>query len=679
MTALDPTFEWLLATTLRASALAAIILITQLMLRRWLPASWRYALWLPMLLVMVLPALPSVPFGWALKHAVEAPTVMAAPAPVAIVDPILMEAVKEPAPAIKEPAAPKLNPLPLLWLLGASAVFGAGLIGYRRNMRRIIKSSAAPDKNLLRSITMAAQEAGVARMPRVLVSPMVASPAVTGVFRPLLLLPARFPEGFSEAETRLILLHEFSHLKRHDLVVNGLSCVLQALHWFNPLIWLAFSRMRADREAACDAQVLSIGTVDHRVDYGNALLKLQSGSHAYGLSLGFVGIFERSTGMKSRIREIAGHRPAGTAGRTGGAGIVALLLAFGATKAQEPTTPKAPAETAARAKKPPTPGQIAIDRKLDAIIIPRVDFENTALEEGIDFLRLRAVELDGEPNPTRKGVNFVLLLPASTAAETFKPERIERLQRRNTTLREILNECCQLTGMEFRVEDSGVIITSAGMENGLKAVESTPAPAGPAADFATKVIIPRINFEDVTLQEAVDSLNETIRKLAKGAKVFPITLDPTADPAARIRELRVRNVPLSVALKYCGDSTNHIWTADDKAIVILLKPGARKMAPKQVPALKAAQEFANKTIIPRANFENTTLKEAVDFLNESARTSAKGGAVFPIVLDPGADPATVIRELRISTAPLTVVLQYCTEATKHTWKADDQEIRILRK
>ena len=673
MIPLDSTFEWMLATTLRASALAAIILCLRLVLRRWLPPSWRYALWLPMLLVMILPALPSVPFGWSPRQSAEAPATVAAPV---VADPIMMEVAGEPIPTIKKPATPKINPLPIIWLIGALAVFGAGLIGYRRNMRRIIKVSVAPDETLLSSITTAAHEAGVVRLPRVLLSPMVASPAVTGIFRPLLLLPARFPEGFSESETRLILLHEFSHLKRHDLAVNALSCVLQAVHWFNPLIWFAFARMRADREAACDARVLSIGTVDHRADYGNALLKLQNGSPAHGLSLGFVGIFELSAGMKSRIREISVHRQPGFAGRAGGVGIVALLIAFGATKAQEPAPPAAGEKAAA----PQTPGQIAINRKLDAIIIPQVDFENTTLEEGINFLRLRAVELDkNEPNPIRKGVNLVLLLPLAGAAEEFKPERIARLQKKNAPLREVLGEICQLTGMEFRVEDAEVVVTPIGMKAGLNQVPPTQVPVGLAADFAASTIIPRVNFEDITLQEAVDSLNETVRKQAKGAKAFPITLDPTADPAARIRELRVRNVPLSVALKYCGDSTNHLWTADDKAIVIRLKPGARKMPSKQMPALKAAQEFANKTIIPRVVFENTTLKEAVDFLNESARQSSKGGAVFPIVLDAGADPAASIRELRISSAPLTVVLQYCTEAANHTWKADDQEIRIQRK
>ena len=681
MNPIDSLFEWLLAATLRASILAMIILGIQLVLRRWLPAQWRYALWLPMLLVMILPALPSAPFGWSPKKASAAPFTMVTQAPVPashIGDPSPVTALETPAPGITRAVTSRINPVPIIWLAGACVMFFAGIIGYRRNLRSIVATSVTPDESLLRAVHNAAQEAGMRRMPRVLVSPRVESPAVTGIFRPYLLLPAGFPEGFNQSEARLILLHEFSHLKRQDLAVNGLSCVLQALHWFNPIVWFAFARMRADREAACDARVLSIGTADHRTDYGNALLKLQrSYSSPYGLSLGFVGIFERSAGMKFRIREISTHRRAGFAGRAGGAAIVSLLIVFGATKAQEPAKPAVPPDAPANAKKPPTPGQIAIDRKLDAIIIPRVDFEDASLSEGIDFFRMRSVELDeNEPNPVVRGINMILLLPPGTDPQA---KRIAKLQKKHAPLRDLIVEMCQETGMEFRVDDSALVIYPAGGGVGLQKINAKQAPVGEAADFAAKIIIPRIKFEDTTLQEAVGYLNETARDVAKGGPIIPIVLDPGADPAARIQEIRLRNAPLSAALQYCTDATRHTWTASGKEIRIRLKSGVEKAAPKPMPAPQAAADFANKTIMPRVVFEDITLKRAVDSLNEMARASANGGAVFPIVLDPGADPEAKIRELRISKAPLTVVLQYCTESAGHTWSADDKEIRIRRK
>lgn len=569
MNSLDLMFDWLLAATLRASVLAVIILGIQLVLRPWLPAPWRYALWLPMLLVMVLPVLPEVPFGWSPKSSVEAP-VSAMTSPVAA-DAVIPDAGLIATPAMSEPQAASVNPFAIVWVSGACIVFAMGVIGYRRSMRRIERDAVAPDETLVRLIEAAAGEVGLRKMPRVIVSPAVGSPAVTGIFRHSLLLPAGFPDGFSETESRLILLHELTHLKRHDLAVNGLACVLQALHWFNPILWLAFARMRADREEACDAQVLSIGREDRRAEYGSALLKLQGGFASHGLSLGFVGIFERSAGMKSRIRGISGHRRGGLAGRVSGAGIIALLVAFGATKAQEPAKPKAPAEAKGKAAAPRTLGQIAIDHKLDTIIVPQVDFENTRLVEGIEFIRLRSVELDREEQkPHLKGINFVLLLPP---AESNKPFNLDRItfQKRNLTIREFVVEICQLAGMEFRVDDNALTIYPPGGLDGAIKSEPKPKPVGAAADFASKLIIPRINFEEVTLQEAVDFLNQKAKELTKEGPVFPIVLDPKADPKAKVQEIRIKNAPLFAALKYVTEASGHTWTANDKELRIMGK------------------------------------------------------------------------------------------------------------
>ena len=54
------------------------------------------------------------------------------------------------------------------------------------------------------------------------------------------------------AQLRHVFLHELAHLKRFDIAVGLLTAVVQTVHWFNPLVWLAFRRMRDDREVACD-------------------------------------------------------------------------------------------------------------------------------------------------------------------------------------------------------------------------------------------------------------------------------------------------------------------------------------------------------------------------------------------------------------------------------------------
>ncbi len=563
MNSLESVLEWLLAATLRASALAVITLGIQMLLRRWLPAQWRYALWLPMLLVLVLPALPAVPFGLFPWKSAES-VVVSASAPT-LSDATASEAGNVSSTAVWKSPVTAVNPFAIAWLIGAGVVFAVGVTGYQRSMRRILRTAVTPDETLSRAIGMAAREAGLGRMPRVLVSAKVNSPAVTGILRPSLLLPANFPKGFNEVETRLILLHEFTHLKRHDLTVNLLACALQALHWFNPILWFAFARMRADREAACDARVLSIGSTDRRGEYGTALLKLQGRGASHEFSLGFVGIFERTAGMKSRIREISSHRPAGYAGRVVGAGIVALLVTFGATKAQEPAKPV----VQEKAAKPMTEGVAYIEKKLDTIVIPRVDAENTTLEEMVDFLRLRAVEGDiGEVIPEKKGINIVIRVPRKVDGKAFELGVIT-LQVKNITLRQLIVEISKQSGMGFKVDDFALTF----FPPDSKAVpeKDAPMPEAPvakAAEFASKIIIPLIDFEEVTLEDAVDFLNLRTRELNKEGPVYPIVLDPKADAAAKIKELRIKNAPLSVVLKYCMDQTKHTWTADDKELRI---------------------------------------------------------------------------------------------------------------
>ena len=161
------------------------------------------------------------------------------------------------------------------------------------------------------------------------------------------MLPSDCEKTFSKTELALVLKHELMHLKRHDLPVNAVVCVLQALHWFNPLLWFAASRVRADRESACDAQVLASDAGDCRNDYGQVLLKVQSACSPRGPSLGLVGMFEGGRSMRVRITAIARYRRAHPAIGPVMAVVIAALSVVGATRAQTGLPDKAPLPSSA--------------------------------------------------------------------------------------------------------------------------------------------------------------------------------------------------------------------------------------------------------------------------------------------------------------------------------------------
>ena len=114
-----------------------------------------------------------------------------------------------------------------------------------------------------------------------------------------------------------------------------------------------------------------------------------------------------------------------------------------------------------------------IARKLREIIIPRLDFENTSLEEAIDFLRVRCSELDiNEPDPAKKGLSFVVVnsrdiakavpIPEGTPDTGTKELQIESLRLRNIPLGEALKHICEATGTRFEIDGQVVkIVTGA--------------------------------------------------------------------------------------------------------------------------------------------------------------------------------------------------------------------------
>lgn len=101
-------------------------------------------------------------------------------------------------------------------------------------------------------------------------SERVESPFVLGLFRPRVYLPC----GLDEAGRSHVLAHEREHIRRGDQVVKLLGFLLLCLHWFNPLVWLAYALLCRDIELACDERVVRDMAADERADYSQALLDL---------------------------------------------------------------------------------------------------------------------------------------------------------------------------------------------------------------------------------------------------------------------------------------------------------------------------------------------------------------------------------------------------------------------
>ena len=121
----------------------------------------------------------------------------------------------------------------------------------------------------------------------------------------MLLLNESFFQMLSREEADFVLRHELMHIRRGDVLLNTMLFGLLSLHWFNPLLWYAFFRAGADREAACDEDVLHAESPARRVAYGKTLLRMEAELPQSGLCLGFVGMVQKGKRIRERIQFIS--------------------------------------------------------------------------------------------------------------------------------------------------------------------------------------------------------------------------------------------------------------------------------------------------------------------------------------------------------------------------------------
>lgn len=281
---------WAWRTSLEALPLALLAIL--FWRSRTLPASWRW--WLPALFFLRL-AMPQVPeTGWHPWSLIA----WTQPAAAASLSATAGEIAAAPAAA-----QPALQVLPILWALGCVGVLGWILISHWR-LRRLVAQCAGPaTPDLEQHALWAAARMALPACPPLRVMPGWSTMAVHGWLRPELLVPSDLADRFSVPQLRGMLLHEMAHIRRRDVLWTWLALGLCALHWFNPLAWLALRRFHADRELACDAAALRALDSSARQDYGEALL-LCLKVPALHAAPALAPFFRRFPELKQRLQNI---------------------------------------------------------------------------------------------------------------------------------------------------------------------------------------------------------------------------------------------------------------------------------------------------------------------------------------------------------------------------------------
>lgn len=236
---------WVVETLVATTLLMGVVLLIRGPMSRAFGARAAFALWFAPLLRAILPPVP-------------VPVPVAAPMPEVWIEVGTMAAT---AAQVVPPAPIPLNYLLLaLWIGGAVSFLAWQVIAYHFFLARALRGA----KRL-------AQPASYGAM--VLVSPYVTGPAATGLLVRRIFVPMSFEHHLTPEEQRLALAHEALHHRRGDLWASAAAVILLAMHWFNPIAYLAHRAFRRDLEAACDATLLRQCGAAVRERYARTILR----------------------------------------------------------------------------------------------------------------------------------------------------------------------------------------------------------------------------------------------------------------------------------------------------------------------------------------------------------------------------------------------------------------------
>lgn len=283
-------FLSVLNMSLTASYVILFVILIRLLLKK-APKVISYALWVVVAFRLI------IPFSFESMFSLMPRNMNTVPIPhdiiyqqspqidtgIEVVDVFVSESL--PAPTI----GASVNPLQIyieigayIWILGIIALLVYSLVSVIL-LKRQLKNAQLIEQNIFEAKDLK-------------------TPFVLGLVRPKIYLPV----GLNANARSYILLHEQTHIRRKDHIIKILAFLIFIIHWFNPLVWIAFMLMSTDMELSCDEQVLKEMNEDIKKSYANSLLLLATGRHILnGSPLAF-----GEGNVKGRIKNVLNYKRA---------------------------------------------------------------------------------------------------------------------------------------------------------------------------------------------------------------------------------------------------------------------------------------------------------------------------------------------------------------------------------
>lgn len=307
-------FHFILQSSLYAGIVGLVIIFIKLALKNRLSARWHYLLWMVLVIKLMVPygpesavslfnRVPEIPqqtMGEIANQMEQRYQVsLEADTPLPYIAPTQQQVEAYETAALAE------SLLPYAWAAGAALMMLWLVFTCCSLHKKLRCGSPVTDERVIHIFEACKYKMGIDRNTKIplIVQDAVGTPSLFGVRYPKILLPLSV-FSLSDKELEYILLHELAHYRRKDVPVNYLLLLLQALHWFNPVIWHCFRLIRHDMEVATDETVLSVIDSTEYKDYGRALLAVLEGVSAQKLAPRLLGMADDRKNIERRLNMI---------------------------------------------------------------------------------------------------------------------------------------------------------------------------------------------------------------------------------------------------------------------------------------------------------------------------------------------------------------------------------------
>ncbi len=269
-------FKTVLVLSLFGFGITAVLLVLKPITAKKLPAKWQYCVWVAVLISMALPSYKLIPKKEAqrLSEIPKNQTVQTETQPQEDTNPDTVVTYDTPIEYREVNLSPKIqirlfDLIAYIWSAGALIFLLTVIISYFRFLHRKRKNSVIISDNKIFSEVK--NELKISKHIGLKAAADIKSPMLVGVLFPTVYIPCR---EIPDDNMRMVLLHELWHYKRKDLAVKWFSVLVNAVHWFNPLCYLACANLSEACEVSCDMSVTKNMPEDEQKLYMQTILNL---------------------------------------------------------------------------------------------------------------------------------------------------------------------------------------------------------------------------------------------------------------------------------------------------------------------------------------------------------------------------------------------------------------------